>query len=163
MKLHIFVATTQGLVAIQNITAIDDADISSIVSINGTSTTASISNAYHNFVKNGAGIIQQDFGACSYRINISQRIDQGNSWQLAFYLAHAAQKRKILGNGQVNPGDQVICATGEVNTTSRDIHRVEDVNLKQSLANKQIQQWRKMDVKTSFLVPKQNAQEIRVC
>jgi pSer/pThr/pTyr-binding forkhead associated (FHA) protein len=160
MKLHIFVATTQGLVAIQNITAIDDADISSIVSINGTSTTASISNAYHNFVKNGAGIIQQDFGACSYRINISQRIDQGNSWQLAFYLAHAAHKREILGNGQVNPGDQVICATGEVNTTSRDIHRVEDVNLKQSLANKQIQQWRKMDVKTSFLVPKQNAQEI---
>lgn len=160
MKLHIFVATTQGLVAIQNITAIDDVDISSIVSINGTSTTASISNAYHNFVKNGAGIIQQDFGACSYRINISQRIDQGNSWQLAFYLAHAAQKRQILGNGQVNPGDQVICATGEVNTTSRDIHRVEDVNLKQSLANKQIQQWRKMDVKTSFLVPKQNAQEI---
>tara|TARA_R110001583_G_scaffold77377_1_gene210714 strand:- start:50 stop:2998 length:2949 start_codon:yes stop_codon:yes gene_type:complete len=160
MKLHIFVATTQGLVAIQNITAIDDADISSIVSINGTSTTASISNAYHNFVKNGAGIIQQDFGACSYRINISQRIDQGNSWQLAFYLAHAAQNREILGNGQVNPGDQVICATGEVNTTSREIHRVEDVNLKQSLANKQIQQWCKMDVKTSFLVPKQNAQEI---
>ncbi len=55
MKLHIFVATTQGLVAIQNITTIDDADISSIVSINGTSTTANISSAYHNFVQKGAG------------------------------------------------------------------------------------------------------------
>ncbi|MDX2366855.1 MAG: FHA domain-containing protein [Colwellia sp.] len=160
MKLHIFVATTQGLVAIQNITSIDDADISSIVSINGTSTTANISSAYHNFVKNGAGIIQQDFGACSYRINIAQRIDQGNSWQLAFYLAHAAHNQELLGNGQVNPGDQVICATGEVNTTSREIHRVEDVNLKQNLANEQIQQWRKMNVNTSFLVPKNNAQDI---
>jgi len=161
MKLHIFVATTQGLVAIQNITAIDDADISSIVSVNGTSTTANISSAYHNFVKNGAGIIQQDFGACSYRINVAQRIDQGNSWQLAFYLAHAAQNREVLGNGQVNPGDQVICATGEVNTTSREIHRVEEVDLKQSLATEQIQQWQKMNVKTSFLVPKNNAQDIK--
>jgi hypothetical protein len=160
MKLHIFVATTQGLVAIQNITSIDDADISSIVSINGTSTTANISCAYHNFVKNGAGIIQQDFGACSYRINIAQRIDQGNSWQLAFYLAHAAHNRNLLGNGQVNPGDQVICATGEINTTSKEIHRVEEVNLKQSLAAEQIQQWRKMQVKTSFLVPKQNAKDL---
>lgn len=160
MKLHVFVATTQGLVAIQNITAIDDADISSIVSINGTSTTASISSAYHNFVKNGAGIIQHDFGACSYRINIAQRIDQGNSWQLAFYLAHAAHNKALLGNGQVNLGDQVICATGEVNTTSRDVHRVEEVTLKQSLAVEQIQKWQKMNVKTSFLVPKQNAQDI---
>ncbi len=160
MKLHIFVATTQGLVAIQNITTIDDADISSIVSVNGTSTTANISRAYHNFVKKGAGIIQQDFGACSYRVNIAQRIDHGNSWQLAFYLAHAANNQQLLGNGQVKPGDQVICATGEINTTSREIHRVEEVALKQRLAAKQIQQWRKMNVNASFLVPKSNAQDI---
>jgi len=160
MKLHIFVATTQGLVAIQNITTIDDADISSIVSVNGTSTTANISSAYHSFVKQGAGIIQQDFGACSYRMNIAKRIDQGNSWQLAFYLAHAAHSQQILGDGQVNPGDQVICATGEINTTSRAIHHVEEVTLKQSLAAKQITLWRKMKVKTSFLVPHSNAKDI---
>ncbi len=160
MKLHIFVATTQGLVAIQNITTIDDADISSIVSVNGTSTTANISSAYHSFVKKGAGIIQQDFGACSYRMNIAKRIDQGNSWQLAFYLAHAAHSQQILGNGQVNPGDQVICATGEINTTSRKIHHVEEVTLKQSLAAKQITLWGKMKVKTSFLVPHSNAKDI---
>jgi len=160
MKLHIFVATTQGLVAIQNITTIDDADISSIVSVNGTSTTANISSAYHSFVKKGAGIIQQDFGGCSYRMNIAQRIDQGNSWQLAFYLAHAAQNQQILGDGIVKPGDQVICATGEINTTSREIHHVADVALKQNLATKQIALWRKMKVKTSFLVPHSNAKDI---
>ena len=86
MKIHIFVATTQGLVAIQNIIPIDDRGINSIVSLNGTSTTSNISSAYHNFVKKGAGIIEQDFGSCSYRINVSDRIDHGNSWQLAFYL-----------------------------------------------------------------------------
>ena len=83
MKIHIFIATTQGLVAIQNITPIDDEDISSVVSVNGTSTTANISGSYHNFVKKGVGIIHQMFGACSYRVDISARIDQGNSWQVA--------------------------------------------------------------------------------
>jgi hypothetical protein len=116
MKVHVFVATTQGLVAIQNIRLIDDADISSIVSVNGTSTIANISTAYHHFVKKGAGIIQQDFGACSYRVNISDRIDHGNSWQLAFYLAHAVEQQGVLGDGEVVLGDYVICATGEVNT-----------------------------------------------
>ncbi len=160
MKLHIFVATTQGLVAIQNITAIDDADISSIVSINGTSTTANISSAYHNFVRKGAGIIQQDFGACSYRINISQRIDQGNSWQLAFYLAHAANNENMLGDGQVNVGDQVICATGEINTSSRDIQAISKIILKQQLAAKQIKQWHKQNINVAFLVPYANAQTL---
>jgi len=160
MKLHVFVATTQGLVAIQNITPIDDEDISSIVSINGTSTTANISSAYHSFVKKGAGIIEQDFGACSYRINTSQRIDNGNSWQLGFYLAHAAHQQGLLGNGDVELGDQVICATGEINTTSREVHRVEEVSLKQRLAVEKINQWLKMKIKTSFLVPEQNAKDI---
>jgi len=160
MKVHIFVATTQGLVAIQNITTIDDADISSIVSINGTSTTANISSAYHNFVKKGAGIIQQDFSACSYRINISKRIDQGNSWQLAFYLAHAAISKNMLGDGQVNIGDHVICATGEINTVTRDIQSISQIKLKQKLAATQIKQWHKQKIKVSFLVPDANAQEI---
>ncbi|WP_057831424.1 FHA domain-containing protein [Colwellia sp. TT2012] len=160
MKLHIFVATTQGLVAIQNITAIDDADISSIVSINGTSTTANISSAYHNFVKKGAGIIQQDFGACSYRINISDRIDHGNSWQLAFYLAHAAKNDNILGDGQVSAGDQVICATGEVNTSNRNIQGISEISLKQQLAAKQIKQWHKNNNKVCFLVPEANRQDL---
>jgi hypothetical protein len=156
MKIHVFVATTQGLVAIQNISAIDDTDISSIVSINGTSTTANISSAYHNFVKKGAGIIQQDFGACSYRINISKRIDTGNSWQLAFYLAHAAKNENMLGDGQVKSGDQVICATGEINTSSREIQAIGEISRKQQLAAKQIKQWHKRNISVSFLVPYAN-------
>ena len=160
MKLHIFVATTQGLVAIQNIIAIDDADISSIVSVNGTSTTANISSAYHNFVKKGAGIIAQDFGICSYRLNVSERIDHGNSWQLAFYLAHAASEQNLLGDGLVQSGDHIICATGELNTTSRHIQAVGQVRLKQDLAIDTIVQWQEMAAEISFLIPNDNADEI---
>lgn len=160
MKLHVFVATTQGLVAIQNIIDIDDVEISSIVSVNGTSTTANISSAYHCFVKKGAGIIEQDFGGRSYRVNLSERIDHGNSWQLAFYLAHVASEQGMLGDGHVRSGDQIICATGEINTSKREVQAVEQVRLKQTLAKAQIRQWLQMAVKVSFLIPDSNQQDV---
>lgn len=161
MKTHIFIATTQGLVAIQNITPIDDEDISSVVSVNGTSTTANISNSYHNFVKKGVGIIHQMFGACSYRVDISARIDQGNSWQVAMYLAHLAQSAGILGYGDVSQGDTVICATGEVNTSSHQILAVAEVALKYKLAQPQLEQWSTLGAKVQFLVPQANQSDIK--
>ena len=161
MKIHIFIATTQGLVAIQNITPIDDEDISSVVSVNGTSTTANISSSYHNFVKKGVGIIQQMFGACSYRVDISARIDQGNSWQVAMYLAHLAQSKGLLGNGEVTQGDSVICATGEVNTSNLQVLAVSDVAVKLKLAQPQLEEWSALGVKVQFLLPQANQSEIK--
>jgi hypothetical protein len=160
MKAHIFIATTQGLVAIQHIAPIDDEDISSVVSINGTSTTANISSSYHNFVKKGVGIIQQMFGACSYRVDISARIDQGNSWQVAMYLAHVAQSKGMLGDGQVQKGDTVICATGEVNTTNLQILAVSEVEVKLKLAKTQLDQWTAMGATATFLIPQANQQNV---
>ena len=160
MKIHVYIATTQGLVTIQNITPIDDPDISSVVSINGTSTTANISGSYHNFVKKGVGIIQQMFGACSYRADISARIDQGNSWQLAMYLGHLAHSKGLLGNGEVKPGDSVICATGEVNTSNHTVLAVNAVSVKLKLAEAQIQQWIALGASVAFLIPQANQDEV---
>lgn len=160
MKTHIFIATTQGLVAIQNITPIDDDDISSVVSVNGTSTTANISSSYHNFVKKGVGIIHQMFGACSYRVDISARIDQGNSWQVAMYLAHLAQSKGLLGNGEINKGDTVICATGEVNTTNQQVLAVGEVPLKLKLAQPQLEQWAALGAQVHFIIPQANQNEV---
>ncbi|WP_339721983.1 hypothetical protein [uncultured Paraglaciecola sp.] len=161
MKTHIFIATTQGLVAIQNITPIDDEDISSVVSVNGTSTTANISSSYHNFVKKGVGIIQQMFGACSYRVDISARIDQGNSWQVAMYLAHLAQSKGLLGNGEVKQGDKVICATGEVNTSNLQVLAVSEVALKFKLAQPQLQHWKASGAEVQFLLPQANQSDLQ--
>lgn len=160
MKIHVYIATTQGLVTIQNITPIDDPDISSVVSINGTSTTANISGSYHNFVKKGVGIIQQMFGACSYRADISARIDQGNSWQLAMYLGHLAHSKGLLGNGEVKPGDSVVCATGEVNTSNHTVLAVNAVSVKLKLAEAQLQQWRALGASVAFLIPQANQDEV---
>ena len=161
MKTHIFIATTQGLVAIQNITPIDDEDISSVVSVNGTSTTANISSSYHNFVKKGVGIIHQMFGACSYRVDISARIDQGNSWQVAMYLAHLAQSKGLLGDGEVRQDDNVICATGEVNTTNHQVLAVSEVAVKLKLAQPQLEQWKTLGAKVQFILPQANQSEVK--
>jgi hypothetical protein len=160
MKTHIYISTTQGLVAVQNITPIDDEDICSVVSVNGTSTTANISGSYHNFVKKGVGIIHQMFGACSYRVDINARIDQGNSWQVAMYLAHLAQSKGLLGNGDVTQGDTVICATGEVNTSNLQVLAVSEVALKFKLAQTQLEQWTRLGAKVHFLVPQANQSEV---
>jgi hypothetical protein len=161
MKTHIYIATTQGLVAIQNIMPIDDEDISSVVSVNGTSTTANISGSYHNFVKKGVGIIHQMFGACSYRVDISARIDQGNSWQVAMYLAHLTQSKGLLGNGEVSQGDTVICATGEVNTTNQQVLAVGEVAVKFKLAQPQLEQWMLLGAAVQFLLPLANQSEVK--
>ena len=154
MKVHVMVATTQGLVAIQKIYA-QDPDIRSVVSINGTSTVSPISAAYHHFVKKGVGIIEADFGASSYRVNIDAAIDQGNSWQLAFYLAHAAHAQDLLGNGKPQAGDWVICATGELNTSEKTVLAVEQTALKIERAASKIAEW-PSNITVHFILPKAN-------
>ena len=92
---HVFIATTQGLVAIQDIEEIDDPDVMSVVCVNGTAQSLNISGAYHSFVKRGSGIIQQAFGGNAYRVDVSGNIDHGNSWQLGFYLAHHLKQQMV--------------------------------------------------------------------
>ena len=154
MKVHIFVATTQGLVAVQKIYE-QDPEIGSVVSVNGTATISPITQAYRSFVNKGVGIIESDFGLPSYRVNIDRQIDQGNSWQLGFYLAHAAYAQGVLGNGDVAYGDMVLCATGEINTSERTILAVEQVPLKISKANHTATSWPKA-VARFFLIPEEN-------
>lgn len=154
MKIHVMVATTQGLVAIQKIYR-QDPDIRSVVSINGTTTVSPISAAYQLFVTKGVGIIENDFGGASYRVNIAKQIDQGNSWQLGFYLAHALEAQGELGDGQPQAGDRVICASGELNTSERSVLAVNDIALKIERADAQIRQWPD-NIALQFILPKAN-------
>ena len=154
MKVHVMVATTQGLVAIQKIYR-QDPDIRSVVSINGTTTVSPISAAYHLFVTKGVGIIENHFGGASYRVNIASQIDQGNSWQLGFYLAHALESRGELGDGQPQAGDRVICASGELNTSELSVLAVKDIALKMERAAAQLSQWPD-NLELQFILPKAN-------
>ncbi|MGJ8691265.1 MAG: hypothetical protein ACSHW0_02145 [Thalassotalea sp.] len=164
MKCHVFIATTQGVVAIQDVIPLNDPDIHSLISVNGTATVANISSSYHNFVKKGSGLIHQDFACCSYRINISQRIDQGNSWQLAIYLAHLLAANNLLAYGDIQADEQIIIATGEINTSNRNIQAVQGVEEKyhqivEFINNSQLahQPFAAFNHQPIFLLPEQNA------
>jgi hypothetical protein len=91
LTIHVFIATSKGLVAIQSITELQDVELQSVITINGSTDLATISSAYQRFVQKSTGVIQSEFGGHSFRANISRNIDQGSSWQLPFYLAHFIQ------------------------------------------------------------------------
>ena len=155
MKCHVFIATTQGLVAVQDIELIDDPDVMSLVCLNGTAQSLNISNAYHSFVKKGSGIIQKDFNGQSYRIDVSGNIDHGNSWQLGFYIAHYLDSIDLLGDGVPNENDHILCLTGEINIKDKSVKNVAHITTKLALAQNQISTWQSLGFDVKFLLPVQ--------
>ena len=165
---HVFIASTKGLVAVQNITDLNDPDLQSVITLNGASDMANISSAYHRFVQKNTGLIQPEFGGTSYRVNISRNIEQGASWQLGIYLAHylwdlakstLSNETVSLGNGIVEQGDIVFCMTGQVNTSDKSLEAVTAVAEKIVAASAQISQWRKQGVLVEFVYPEKNKRE----
>lgn len=112
-SLGVFIATTNGPVGIQRITE-EDPDIDSVVCLAGKAMPLPISNAYQDFVRQPSGVIQREFGHGSYRVDLSATIEDGYSWQLGLYLAHAAAAAQSLESSD-NAQNTVIFATGEVN------------------------------------------------
>lgn len=127
MPLAIFIATTSGPVEVQRITE-EDPEIDSVVCLAGKAMPLPISHAYQDFVRQSSGIIQRDFGHGSYRVDLSGTIEDGYSWQLGLYLAHAAAAAGRLASKDT-AGDHVVFATGEVDI-DRAVLSVEHIPLK---------------------------------
>lgn len=168
VSIHVYIATNKGLVGIQNITDLQERDLQSVITLNGSTDLASISPAYHRFVQKSTGLIEGEFGGASYRANISRNIDQGNSWQLPFYLAHyiesfsntgyskgehSLQEDVCLGQGHVQAGDIVLIATGQINTSTKAIEAVEQIPEKCITASAQIKLWMKRGILVEFFIP----------
>ena len=175
LNIHVFIATSKGLVAIQSITDLQDSALQSVITISGSTDLATISPSYHRFVQKSTGLIQSEFGVASFRANISRNIDVGSSWQLPFYLAHFIQANAILysspaaktpretvqlGQGNPKPGDVVLIATGQINTSSGKIEAVSHIPEKCITASAQIKLWMKKGMLVEFFIPANSAQEI---
>ena len=161
MKVHIFIATTQGPVAVQSV-AEEDSDVQSVVCVDGGVEPLAISERYHDFVKRGTGLLQKDFGGPAYRLDIAERIDQGNSWQLPVYLAHHLQKLGVLGEGNPVDGDTVIWATGAIKA-NRSVHSVEEIPAKIAKSMDLFEQLLGLGVPTLLLVPETDTQTLDAC
>ncbi len=77
-----------------------------------------ISAAYDNFVRLGSGVIEKTFGPFeggAFRLDVSEAIETGESWQLGAFVAHAlaaAPKTGLLG--AQDTADSIVWLTGRV-------------------------------------------------
>jgi hypothetical protein len=109
---RVYIATTQAPSEVQRI-AKEDPHVRSVVCLNGTSEALPISAAYDAFVRKPTGVIERKYGHSVYRLDVSERISDGESWQLGFFIAHALFATDTLA-GKGEKADRAVWVTGEV-------------------------------------------------
>ncbi|MDA1323145.1 MAG: hypothetical protein O3C34_00225 [Proteobacteria bacterium] len=123
----IYIATTEGPSEIQRITP-EDSDVRSVVCHDGKAIELPISADYDSFVRRPTGVIEACFGHSAYRVDISNPIASGLSWQLGLFIAHALfEEGRLVRSDDKTP--QIVWATGEV-TRDLTVDTVEDVDRK---------------------------------
>ena len=115
----VVIPTTKSVVGISDI-IIEDPLVSSVICENNSLEALPISSQYDSFVKSPTGIIEKITGNSSYRIDITTKIEQGKSWQLAIAIAHILENKKLLSfsnekNLIANNNTSVIWASGTIN------------------------------------------------
>src|SRR2546421_12816161 len=85
---RVLVPTTVGVVEVERL--IEEQIDRSVICV-GASTLHNprLDKAYTDFIGAGTGVIERLFGHASFRLEVSQEIDHGSSWQLGVFMAHA--------------------------------------------------------------------------
>ena len=114
----VLVPTTQKLVGITDIVE-ENRGVLPVVCVTNELKSLPISNEYKNFVQNPTGIIENFTNISSYRIDLTDEINTGNSWQLSFAIAHLLHHKNLLifSKSKKNLGDtkNIIWSTGRLN------------------------------------------------
>tara|TARA_Y100000588_G_scaffold385947_1_gene480330 strand:- start:270 stop:1586 length:1317 start_codon:yes stop_codon:yes gene_type:complete len=115
VKTRIYIGTASGPVQVQRIWR--EAGIAeSMVCLKRTTETLPIGTAYNAFVKSPSGVIERIFGPFEeggFRLELSDRINQGTSWQLAIFIAHALARDGQLA-GPEDDYQRAVWLTGQV-------------------------------------------------
>ena len=114
---RVLIATTEGPVAVQKITA-EEPGVPSVACRDGTTEVLAISSDYTRFVDRGTGLVARLTGHGAYRLDLDRPVDGGSSWQLPVLLAHLLEAERRLA-GPDEPADLVVLATGEVDREQR--------------------------------------------
>ncbi len=154
---RVFIATTEGPAEVQRITE-EDPDVRSVVCLDGKAMPLPISPDYDAFVRNPTGVIERGFGHGAFRLDVSQRISDGMSWQLGVFLAHALKAEGRLAERQAKVAG-VVWATGEVD---RDlaVGAVDGIPEKLRSSAELFDRLRNGRLPVTLLLPKANADAI---
>ena len=126
IRVRVFIATTEGPVAVQKITA-EDPDVPSVACRDGTTEVLAISRDYTRFVDRGTGLVARLTGHGAYRLDLDRPVDGGRSWQLPVLLAHLLEAEGRLA-GPEESANLALLATGEVDREQRvrPVGRIEE-------------------------------------
>ncbi len=108
---------------------------------------------YDLFVSN-AGPIGQAFGSFNedcYRLQVEAAFDDGNSWELACFLAHALTRHGRFAAAGTE-ADEIILASGRVDLAF-NVGAVEHLKLKLDAARKMIEEWHGKGVPVTLMLP----------
>jgi hypothetical protein len=155
-KVHVFIATTEGLVPIVQVKPRVGQTAVSLATIGGTSKVASIISGYRDFVSKVSSPLPGYFPERAYHLVLGKNIDQGESWQLGVAIAHLLQQQSRLGNGEVAYADQVIIATGEIDFVSTEIKMISHLAQKCMSARRTVTEMQQMNCRVEFIVPSDN-------
>ena len=149
-RVRVFIATTEGPVAVQKITA-EDPDVPSVACRDGTTEVLAISRDYTRFVARGTGLVAALTGHGAYRLDLDRPVDGGRSWQLPVLLAHLLESEGRLA-GPDEPADLTLIATGEVDRDQR-VRRVGRIPEKLAAASDLVARHREGGPPLVLLVP----------
>ena len=153
---RVIIATTQTPVSVLRITE-EDPVVNSVVCLSGKAIPLPISGAYDAFVRDPTGVVQRYFQHSAFRIDVSDKIDEGYSWQLGLFTAHALQSAGRLAQ-QDAKCDRTVITTGEVD---RDLNvlTVSGNAEKASVLRSQIEAFIDASHPVTLAVPKINIEE----
>ncbi|NVK19548.1 MAG: DUF4384 domain-containing protein [Methylocystaceae bacterium] len=114
-RIAILIATTGGPVLVDRITP--EPAPQSMVCLRRQSDVLPISADYDDFVRPGSGVIMREFGPYeegAFRLDVSDVIGTGLSWQLGVFAAHAIFESDEHVLSDLETADQIIWLTGTV-------------------------------------------------
>ena len=153
-RVRIIIATTTAPVTVQRITE-EDAEVNSVVCLAGKAMALPISPAYDAFVRDPTGVIQRHFGHPAFRVDVSEKIDEGYSWQLGLFAAHALQNANQLA-GQKDEPEHTVITTGEVDR-DLNVHGVSGNEEKTKVLRAEIETLIGRAHKVTIAIPKENS------
>ncbi|OUS13113.1 hypothetical protein A9Q89_03710 [Gammaproteobacteria bacterium 53_120_T64] len=158
MSVAIYIATTQGPVRIVRLTA-EDPDVQSVVCRYGSAEPLPISPLYQGFVSRGSGLIEKRTSHGAWRLDLSDTIEQGNSWQLAVTLAHELKQQGLLAEGD-SDSNTLIWATGAIDPVEQRVQTVESITDKLNRSRELIRCWQRNGKVIKLLLPEANQDAI---
>ncbi|MFC4699626.1 hypothetical protein ACFO4O_05585 [Glaciecola siphonariae] len=156
---HVFIATTAGLVKIRGITHRNAESLASFVTVSSGSRVSAITTQYRHLADKSISPLAAYFEHNSYHMVLESEIDQGESWQLGTAIAHmlyAHGKYTREASSEVNPTDAVIIATGAIEFSRGDIKLVTHLGQKCLNAQQQIAKWQAQHCDVNFVIPEEN-------